>query len=97
MGHDEKDFHALYMMKKCTLYVYIVQGKDGAKGGVPKNNTSTGGHNQARRGGLEVLVDEYLVDEEHQIYTTYVIILENLCKIFQIPTQHSHIADIYSM
>ena len=51
MGHDEKDFHALYMMKKCTLYVYIVQGKDGAEGGVPQNNTPTGGHNQARRGG----------------------------------------------
>jgi len=46
---------------------------------------------------LEVLVDEYLVEEEHQIYTTYAIILENLCKIFKIPTQHSHIADIYSM
>ena len=46
---------------------------------------------------LEVLVDEYLVEEVHQIYTKYVIILENLCKIFQIPTQHSHIADIYSM
>ena len=52
MGHDEKYFHALYMMNKCTLYVYIVQGKDGAEGGVPQNNTPTGGHNQARRGGF---------------------------------------------
>ena len=50
--NDEKDFHPLYMMKKCTLYVYIVQGKDGAEGGVPQNNTPTGGHNQARRGGF---------------------------------------------
>ena len=46
---------------------------------------------------VEVLVEEYLLKEEDQIYTTYVIILDNLCNIFQIATEHSHIADIYSM
>jgi hypothetical protein len=34
VGHDEKDCHALDLMRECTTDAYRVQGEEGPEGGV---------------------------------------------------------------
>jgi hypothetical protein len=35
VGHDEKECHAFDLMREHTMDAYIVQGEEGAEGGVP--------------------------------------------------------------
>jgi hypothetical protein len=36
MGHDKQNYHALDLMRECTLDTYRVQGENGPKGGAPR-------------------------------------------------------------
>jgi hypothetical protein len=51
VGHDEKECHALDLMREQTVDTYKVQGEDISEGGVPQYNTPRG-YNQGGRGGF---------------------------------------------
>jgi hypothetical protein len=55
VGHDEKDFRTLDLMRKCITDAYIVQWEEGPKGGITQYNTLRryrGGFKGQRRGGF---------------------------------------------